>query len=76
MEGQRAGRDRAVTDPQLDHAVQQLTLGLLVDTYGLLRQAWWASLRVQECADDAPWNTWHDDDDPRGEARDLTRSRR
>lgn len=60
-----------MTDPQLDHAVQQLTLGLLVDTYGLLRQAWWASLRVQECADDAPWNTWHDDDDPRGEARDL-----
>lgn len=56
---------------ELDHTIQQQTLGLLAGIYGLLRQAWWVSLRVQDCAVAAPWNTWHDADDPHGEWRDV-----
>jgi hypothetical protein len=48
-----------------------MVLGLLGDTYGLLRQAWWASLRARDCADDAPWNTWHDPDGQHGGAGDV-----
>ncbi|TQM09787.1 hypothetical protein [Pseudonocardia kunmingensis] len=37
--------------------VHESILGLLIESYGLLGQAWRDALAVQECADDAPWNT-------------------